>query len=98
MSATLPSAVPEMPVQDVSKAATYCQQRLGFHRDWGEEGIGQVSRGNCCLFLTDPGSPGRGRMACTRTRSRFSISVGSPSDFSRRDKRTTSRTSARLWN
>ncbi len=54
MRDTLPSAVPEIPVQDVSKAATYYQQRLGFRRDWGEEGIGQVSRGNCRLFLTDP--------------------------------------------
>jgi uncharacterized glyoxalase superfamily protein PhnB len=53
MSEEFPAAVPEIPVHDVAKAADYYVQRLGFHRDWGDEAIGQVSRGNCRLFLTE---------------------------------------------
>lgn len=37
----------------MSKAAAYYKNCLGFHWDWGVEGIGQVSRGACRLFLTD---------------------------------------------
>ena len=53
MNKEFPSAVPEIPVNNLGLAATYYEKCLGFHRDWGEEGIGQVSRGNCRLFLTD---------------------------------------------
>lgn len=48
-----PGAVPEIPVENVREAAAYYERCLGFHRDWGEEGIGQVSRGRCRIFLTD---------------------------------------------
>ena len=53
MSEPFPSAAPEMPVSNVSRAAVYYEKCLGFHWDWGMEGIGQVSRGGCRLFLTD---------------------------------------------
>jgi uncharacterized glyoxalase superfamily protein PhnB len=53
MDKKFPSAVPEIPVNDVLKAAEYYEKCLGFHRDWGAELIGQVSRGNCRIFLTD---------------------------------------------
>src|SRR5688572_14970074 len=48
-----PSAAPELRVSNVAKAALYYEQCLGFHWDWGAEGIGQVSRGGCRIFLTD---------------------------------------------
>jgi uncharacterized glyoxalase superfamily protein PhnB len=54
MSEQFPSAAPEMPVSNVAQAALYYEKCLGFHWDWGMEGIGQVSRGGCRLFLTDP--------------------------------------------
>jgi uncharacterized glyoxalase superfamily protein PhnB len=53
MSAPFPSAVPELPVDDLARAAVYYEKTLGFSWDWGVEGIGQVSRGDCRLFLTD---------------------------------------------
>ena len=55
METDLPSAVPEIPVGNVAEAAAYYEQCLGFHKDWGEADseIGQVSRGNCRLFLTN---------------------------------------------
>ena len=53
MSEPFPGAVPEMPVSDVARAAVYYERCLGFNWDWGIEGIGQVSRGSCRLFLTD---------------------------------------------
>ena len=53
MDKEFPSAVPEIPVNNLGLAAAYYEKCLGFHRDWGEEGIGQVSRGNCRIFLTD---------------------------------------------
>ena len=48
-----PGAVPEIPVSNLSRAGAYYQKCLGFHWDWGVEGIGQVSRGSCRIFLTD---------------------------------------------
>src|SRR5687767_3418724 len=48
-----PSAVPEIPVKDLARAAVYYEKCLGFTWDWGVEEIGQVSRGGCRLFLTD---------------------------------------------
>ncbi len=53
MSDDFPSAVPEIPVENVRKACAYYEACLGFHRDWGDEGFGQVSRGSCRLFLSD---------------------------------------------
>lgn len=52
MSDPFPSAAPEMPVSDVTNAALYYERALGFRWDWGTDGIGQVSRGDCRLFLT----------------------------------------------
>jgi Glyoxalase/Bleomycin resistance protein/Dioxygenase superfamily len=48
-----PSAAPELPVNDLTQAAIYYEKCLGFHWDWGTDGIGQVTRGACRLFLTD---------------------------------------------
>ena len=53
MGTDFPSAVPEIPVANLARAAVYYEKSLGFHWDWGVDGIGQVSRGNCRLFLTD---------------------------------------------
>ena len=53
MKLEFPSAVPEIPVGNVAKAAHYYENCLGFQWDWGVEGIGQVSRGGCRIFLTD---------------------------------------------
>jgi hypothetical protein len=53
MNEDFPSAAPETRVSSVTKAALYYENCLGFHWDWGAEGIGQVSRGGCRIFLTD---------------------------------------------
>lgn len=53
MNKPFPSAAPEIPVSDVTSAALYYERCLGFQRDWGTDGIGQVSRGGCRLFLTN---------------------------------------------
>jgi uncharacterized glyoxalase superfamily protein PhnB len=53
MNEEFPGAVPEIPVSNVAKASAYYERCLGFNRDWGEEGIGQVSRGSSRIFLTD---------------------------------------------
>lgn len=55
MKEEFPSAVPEMPVKNINRAAAYYEKCLGFTKDWGGEdgGIGQVSRGSCRIFLTD---------------------------------------------
>jgi len=53
MNPDFPSAVPEIPVDSLGAAASYYEQCLGFTRDWGAEGIGQVSRGSCRVFLTE---------------------------------------------
>ena len=53
MDESFPSAAPEIPVSDVTKAALYYERCFGFHWDWGTDGIGQVSRGSCRLFLTN---------------------------------------------
>jgi len=58
MNDEFPCAAPEIPVTDVPKAAVYYENCLGFHWDWGVEGIGQVSRGGCRIFLTDNASRG----------------------------------------
>ena len=53
MNKEFPGAVPEVPVNNLRQAAAYYENCLGFHKDWGQEGIGQVSRGSCRIFLTD---------------------------------------------
>lgn len=55
MSQEFPAAIPEIPVSNLGAAAAYYERRLGFSRDWGEEGGGicQVSRGSCRFFLAN---------------------------------------------
>jgi len=53
MSESFPGAVPELPVGNIARAAVYYEKCLGFHWDWGTNDIGQVSKGECRLFLTD---------------------------------------------
>jgi predicted lactoylglutathione lyase len=56
MKPEFPPAVPEIPVSDITKAAAYYQNVLGFTLDWGGEdgGIAGVSKGHCRMFLTNP--------------------------------------------
>jgi len=51
-----PQAVPEIPVRNVTTAAEYYVNALGFRLDWhnDQEGIGGISQGDCRMFLTDP--------------------------------------------
>lgn len=53
----LPAAVPELPVRDLDSAVGYYRDALGFTIDWVEQAIGLagLSRGDCRLFLADPG-------------------------------------------
>ena len=55
MKSEFPGAVPEIPVEDVDKAAAYYESKLGFRVDWGGEegGIAGISKGRCRLFLTN---------------------------------------------
>jgi uncharacterized glyoxalase superfamily protein PhnB len=65
-SGDFPCAVPEIPVRNLPRAAAYYERCLGFAWDWGVEGIGQVSQGDCRIFLTDDsfrGSRGHGQPA-----------------------------------
>ena len=57
MSEEFPQAVPEIPVENVERAAEYYVKVLGFGMDWGDDagGIGGISRGNCRMFLTNAG-------------------------------------------
>jgi predicted lactoylglutathione lyase len=57
MKSEFPAAVPEIPVGDRRKAIAYYVNNLGFNLNWdGEDGgIAGISRGQCRLFLTDPG-------------------------------------------
>ena len=50
-----PTAVPEIPVSNVEKAAEYYVNVLGFGFDWGNDagGIGGISQGDCRMFLTN---------------------------------------------
>jgi len=52
MKSKFPSAVPEIPVKDISAAAAYYQTNLGFTLDWGGEelGLAGLSKGNCRIF------------------------------------------------
>src|SRR6266498_4543278 len=48
MNLEFPAAVPEIPVEDVDKAAAYYRRKLGFSADWGGEegGIAGISKGS----------------------------------------------------
>ena len=61
MNEVFPSATPEIRVSNVARAAAYYEKCLGFHWDWGVEGIGQVSKGACRIFLTDDAFREEGR-------------------------------------
>lgn len=52
----LPGAVPEIPVSDLTAAATYYRDRLSFTLDWVEPDIALagISRDDCRLFLAGP--------------------------------------------
>lgn len=54
---SLPAAVPEVPVRNLSMALAYYRDRLGFTVDWSDEtlGLAGVSQGDCRLFLADAG-------------------------------------------
>ena len=52
-----PGAVPELPVEDLDRAAAYYIEKFGFTLDWGAEdggGIAGISREDCRMFLTGP--------------------------------------------
>ncbi|HLA95953.1 MAG TPA: VOC family protein [Pyrinomonadaceae bacterium] len=51
-----PAPVPEIPVTDISEAAAYYKESLGFNVDWSdaELGLAGVSKGACRLFLASP--------------------------------------------
>jgi uncharacterized glyoxalase superfamily protein PhnB len=55
MKAEFPGAVPEIPVRDITTAAAYYQNNLGFSVDWGGEdlGLAGISKGHCRMFLAD---------------------------------------------
>ena len=55
MLTRFPQAVPEIPVNNVDKAAEYYVNVLGFHFDWGDDhgGIAGISQGQCRMFLTN---------------------------------------------
>ena len=48
----LPQAIPEIPVENVEKAAEYYVNVLGFTLDWKGEEIAGISQGDCRMFLT----------------------------------------------
>jgi catechol 2,3-dioxygenase-like lactoylglutathione lyase family enzyme len=56
MSPEFPSAVPEVPVDDVVQAVAYYVKHLGFKLDWrsSDGDIAGISQGHCRLFLTGP--------------------------------------------
>jgi len=60
MKGEFPGAVPELCVSSVARAAVYYEKCFGFQWDWGVEGIGQVTRGHCRIFLTDGEFRGEG--------------------------------------
>jgi uncharacterized glyoxalase superfamily protein PhnB len=56
MTLEFPGAVPEIPVRDMSEAAAYYQDNLGFTVDWSDEelGLAGISKGDCRMFLANP--------------------------------------------
>lgn len=55
MRSEFPGAVPEIPVKDIAKAASYYENNMGFTLDWGDEdlGLAGISKGNCRMFLAN---------------------------------------------
>jgi predicted lactoylglutathione lyase len=55
MNYEFPAGVPELPVSNIDRAATYYKDNLGFSIDWvGEDGtIAGISRGWCRMFMTN---------------------------------------------
>jgi uncharacterized glyoxalase superfamily protein PhnB len=55
MKSVFPSAVPEIPVKNITQAVAYYKDNLGFALDWGgdELGLAGISKGNCRLFLAN---------------------------------------------
>lgn len=55
MRSQLPGAVPEIPVNDLTAAASYYQNCLGFTLDWSSEelGLAGISQGDCRIFLAN---------------------------------------------
>lgn len=55
MQSAFPAPVPEIPVSDLTRAAAYYQNSLGFTLDWGGEelGLAGLSKGHCRLFLAN---------------------------------------------
>src|ERR1044072_2305094 len=55
MTSHFPAAVPEIPVNDLSRALDYYSTKLGFAVDWNEEqlGLAGISRGQCRIFLSN---------------------------------------------
>jgi len=55
MKSEFPGPVPEIPVSDLTAAAAYYQNNLGFSRDWGDEelGLAGISKGKCRMFLAN---------------------------------------------
>ncbi len=56
MMPRLPSAVPEIPVSDITAAAAYYESKLGFTVDWrgADIALAGISRDDCRLFLAGP--------------------------------------------
>jgi catechol 2,3-dioxygenase-like lactoylglutathione lyase family enzyme len=52
----LPPAVPEIPVSDITAAATYYRDKLNFTVDWvaADIDLAGISRDECRLFLAGP--------------------------------------------
>ena len=55
MKSKFPGAVPEIPVRDISTAAAYYQNNLGFDLDCGSDelGLAGISKGKCRMFLAN---------------------------------------------
>ena len=53
MNYEFPAAVPEIPVSNIDRAATYYKDKLGLRIDWVGGGIAGVSGGGCRMFMTD---------------------------------------------
>lgn len=56
MTPDLPAAVPEIPVSDITAAATYYRDNLSFTVDWvaADIALAGISRDECRLFLAGP--------------------------------------------
>ena len=56
MIPALPSAVPEIPISNMTAATKYYREQLTFHVDWVAEDIALagISRDDCRLFLAGP--------------------------------------------